>query len=806
MPNGDAMRRVQDALAARGAQVNASGRVACPAHGGDDPNLAVTQGKSGVVVFCHSHGCTADAIAAALGLEPASLFDDWAEQADRSRGARGVDGVRRTEYVYRAEDGSPLFRVVRSDFSDGREKKVWQERYDSSSGEFVAATGGMKGVRRVLYRLPEVRATMERGAIVYVTEGEKAADALREAFGVCTTTASGGAGKWLHKDAVPPYAESLRGAKVVLLPDADEPGEAHMRTAAEALYGVAGAVKIVRCPNLPDKGDIVEWLEGGGSIEELNDLRARERPFVPGSAPQRNAVAAPQWRATLGMDAFDDDAFGGAETPQLEPASLYGVLGDVVRLIEPHTEAAPAGILVSLVVSLGCLIGRGPYQMLDGARHGCNLFALLVGPSSSGRKGTAADRARSILREVDEDFDRRNIASGLSSGQGLIENIRDPLVASATPRPEGKPGVGKEDTGVADKRLLVIESEIASAFRQMDAKGNTLSATLRQAWDSHTLRTLTALNPRTATDPHVSILGQITPDELCSTLNDHEFKNGLLNRFLFVYTEREKELPFGGTPPAHAISPLIRKLRSGVDFARRVGEVTLAEDARDRWAAEYSGLTTGAPGRAGDATRRGAPIVRRLAMLFALLDESREINDRHLEAALALWRSSLASARFVFGEVPLSPMASKFLEALFEARSAGLDRSQIRTIAGGGSVQSAAILKALKDLQSAGVVRMVKERTPGRPREVWRHVRFALSAPLQSSTPENKVERVSNPLAHPDSSPFPPFSTKTTAVEKPETEKAIALHPIATINPSAHDVSAGNDGYFSGTYGEHEAA
>ncbi|MGI8548291.1 MAG: AAA family ATPase [Gemmatimonadaceae bacterium] len=281
MAIGDGLRRVTEALALRGTQINAAGRVACPAHGGDDPNLAVTQGNSGVLVFCHSHGCTADAIAVSLGLEPAALFDDWAEQADRLGKARGADGVRRTEYVYRAEDGSPRFRVVRSDFSDGRGKQFWQERYDSSSGEFVAGKDGMKGIRRVLYRLPEVRATMERGAIVYLVEGEQAADALREAFGVCTTTASGGAGKWLHKDAVPPYAESLRGAKVVLLPDADEAGEAHMRTAAEALFGVAGAIKIVRLPNLPDKGDVVEWLEAGGTLEALNGLRAQACPFAP---------------------------------------------------------------------------------------------------------------------------------------------------------------------------------------------------------------------------------------------------------------------------------------------------------------------------------------------------------------------------------------------------------------------------------------------------------------------------------------------------------------------------------------------
>ena len=71
--------------------------------------------------------------------------------------------------------------------------------------------------------------------------------------------------------------------------------------------------------------------------------------------------------------------------PVLAPAAYTGTVGAIVRAIEPHTEAQPAGILVSLLVAVGAQLGRGPHQLIDGTRHGTNLYALLVGPSMDGR-------------------------------------------------------------------------------------------------------------------------------------------------------------------------------------------------------------------------------------------------------------------------------------------------------------------------------------------------------------------------------------------------------------------------------------
>ena len=163
------------------------------------------------------------------------------------------DGQRPSEeatYTYRAEDGTPLFEVCRLPG-----KRFAQRRPG-------ADTWGIQGIRRVLYRLPEVLAA-DPSEIVFVCEGEKDTDRLSR-LGLTATTNPGGAGKWR-----PAYADALRGRKVVILPDNDPPGRDHALKVASSLAGIAATVKIVELPGLPEKGDVSDWLDAGHTASDL---------------------------------------------------------------------------------------------------------------------------------------------------------------------------------------------------------------------------------------------------------------------------------------------------------------------------------------------------------------------------------------------------------------------------------------------------------------------------------------------------------------------------------------------------------
>ncbi len=119
------------------------------------------------------------------------------------------------------------------------------------------------------------------------------------------------------------------------------------------------------------------------------------------------------------------------------------------------------------------------------------------------------------------DWCKGNVASGLASGEGLIWNVRDPIKRKEPIREAGKK-TGKiidyqeviADEGIDDKRLLVMESEFASVLQVCSRDRNTLSAVMRQAWDTGYLRTMTKNSPARATDAHISIVGHVTRDEL----------------------------------------------------------------------------------------------------------------------------------------------------------------------------------------------------------------------------------------------------------------------------------------------------
>jgi putative DNA primase/helicase len=98
---------------------------------------------------------------------------------------------------------------------------------------------------------------------VYICEGEEDVNRLRD-LGLASTTNSGGAGKWADE-----FSEHLRGRNVVILPDHDEPGRRHAQQVAQSLQGKAASVKVLELSGLPDKGDVSDWVDAGGTAEEL---------------------------------------------------------------------------------------------------------------------------------------------------------------------------------------------------------------------------------------------------------------------------------------------------------------------------------------------------------------------------------------------------------------------------------------------------------------------------------------------------------------------------------------------------------
>src|SRR5262249_5068077 len=147
------------------------------------------------------------------------------------------------------------------------------------------------------------------------------------------------------------------------------------------------------------------------------------------------------------------------------------------------------------------------------------------------------------------------------------------------------------DEGVADKRLLIVEPELAVVLKRMAGDTNSLSSVLRQAWDMGSLRTLTKNSPLRATDAHISIIAHITTEELVTSLTETERATGFGNRFLFMLVRRSKVLAEPDPVPFAELEPLTNKLRYVIDWATPPRRLARDKAARAVWAEVYPVLS-----------------------------------------------------------------------------------------------------------------------------------------------------------------------------------------------------------------------
>jgi hypothetical protein len=233
-----------------GKRTGSGAMVKCPAHDDRNPSLHITLEGGKVLVHCMA-GCSQSEVIAALksrGL--------W-HSAPATPESRKKHGPIVAEYDYRDAAGELLYQVIRYKTPPGEPKDFSQRRPDGQGGWIWR---GPADADKVLYHLPEVL----EAPIVFCVEGERDVETLREYGFVATTAMCGADAPWL-----PQYTAALAGREVILIPDRDAPGKAHMAKVARALLGNVARLRYLEL----DRGkDVTEWFELGGSEVGLISL------------------------------------------------------------------------------------------------------------------------------------------------------------------------------------------------------------------------------------------------------------------------------------------------------------------------------------------------------------------------------------------------------------------------------------------------------------------------------------------------------------------------------------------------------
>ncbi|PXY26741.1 hypothetical protein BAY59_19055 [Prauserella coralliicola] len=414
-------------------------------------------------------------------------------------------------------------------------------------------------------------------------------------------------------------------------------------------------------------------------------------PIPPGASEFEAKAAAAVARARAWLPTLDETVF-----------DCY--LGYLVRQIEPTSEADPVAILASLLCFAGVHLGRDPHVRAGDDPHPLLVWPLVIGHTNTGKKGSSWSAAKRVIADTDAEFVLANIKAGLTSGEGLAQRFAIDE---------------DDDTGPRDLRLLVMEPEWGGVMAKMKREGNSLSQVLRAAWEGGDLSTLT-VNARIAPESHVGIIAHITPDEFRAKLSDSDMAGGTYNRFLPLAVAWSKALPDSVGADPNLVCSLAAGLADRLAAGARLGALDLAEDARPLWRQLYLEFNTDTHHpKVAQFVSRALPYCKRIAGIHAALDGEPAIHAAHLQAAAALVRYSIDSARALFVD---TSTPAKLAAWIAEAGDTGRTKTEINKGFFGGNKPNGEIAAMLAQLVDAGMITRGSRQSAsgkGRPTEVY---------------------------------------------------------------------------------------
>ena len=645
-----------------------------------------------------------------LAFTPILPVPDSAPEPPRSHPQHGPASAL---WRYADQHGATLAFAARFDLPDGS-KEILPQAYGSSGGNGPRWHWKALPEPRPLFGLEKLAARLE--APVLLVEGEKTAEAAQIHFpDHAAITWSGGAKAVAKADLSPLY-----GRKVTLWPDNDEPGLKAALTLAELLESKADISIILPPDALPEKWDLADPPPPGflpqahlSSALLVEEFRQKAGERYPGLAQNIQIAEDPEYMPLKKWPVFPFEA------------ACPGIVGEFVALATRDSEADPAAVCVTMLARFaaevyGLAEGKGPHVYVGETLHPPRLFAVICGNSSKSRKGSSLSPVTKLFtREYCLPSEMASLPlpaseSGgpLSTGEGLGNQVRDESEEERERRRRMNPNEPIRAPG--DKRLMIQDEEFASGLACTKREGNTLSMGLRSFWDSGDYAPLTKNNPIRVKNAHICIITHITMQELAVALTDVQAFNGFGNRFLWICARRSKLIPLPSRMPAEKLRPLQNELWRLVAQAQKCGLITMSAGARAQWEIIYPEISKEHSGLAGSIINRAEAQTLRLALIYALLDGRDQIEGRHLDAALTLWRYAQDSALYIFGDRTADPLEEKILAALEPGPLTATELSA----AFSRNIPKERLQAALEQLEARQRISITKIKRAGRPKTI----------------------------------------------------------------------------------------
>lgn len=588
----------------------------CPAHDDDRASLSVSAGDDGrALVKCFA-GCTAEAVCGAVGLKLRDLMPErpaaplcrkpapskpapqkpapkkpakaYPTANDAVRALERANGPRSNWWTYQNAAGEPVGLVVRWDRDGAKDIRPVARVGD---GWRICAMPEP----RPLYQLPELAAAK----LVLVTEGEKCANAV-SVLGFTATTSAGGSQAAARTDWQP-----LAGKEVWVLPDNDAPGRKYAAEVVAALERLAPApvVRVVELPNLPDKGDVADWIDAHPHKGEPDKLRAELETLGRGTAPHE-------------PDPPDDsDQFRPFPVAALpEPVRGFVTAGARAIGCDPSFVALP--VLVALAAAVG---NTRRLELKRGWHVAPILWAAVVGESGT-TKTPAFQLALRAVRVRESEAQVRNESAQdehfaelaqWEKEQAAWKRAKGQVAPPTKPKPPRFERYTVGDTTVEalapilrdnPRGVLLARDELSGWFGSFDRyASNGKSGADESHWlsmynaESMTVDRKTG-PARTLHVPAaaVCVVGGIQPAILERAFDTKRRESGLAARFLLAYPPRrakawtEADIEPKAQAAVARVFAALYELRAGDDPSAPYPLVRLSADARALWTDYYT--------------------------------------------------------------------------------------------------------------------------------------------------------------------------------------------------------------------------
>ncbi len=544
-------------------------RARCPAHNGNSDNsLSIKEGDDGRALLICRADCDLKDIVDALDLSVVDLFAQNGRPDPKAKKATGKSkSEERTLTTDELPDGtyweftSPAGEVLYIQ----RHKREYYLKVGED--KWVTYKGVLDDIAQVLYGLPELIDGVRAGKTVYHVEGPKDVETARKRLGVVATT-SGSTSSWKLG-----FRAHYTGADVVVIPDKDDPGRKYAEAVAQDLLQVAKSVKMVHLPDLPEGGDLTDWLDSGHTPEEFFTVVEETEIF----APEEDEP----WPEPTPIEVKLPDVM------ELDPSLLPVPLREWVKDVSERMDNAPPGFAAAATVVvaaalLGRKVGIRPKRQDDWTVVP-NLWGGLVGPPAS-MKPPALEQAikpvKRLAAEAQEAHEKTLKEHGLdlmvveaersalkkkleatakkvaaaSASRGDLEEVRQEIEDLEEPETPAERRYMTNDATIEKiaeilrdnpDGILYYRDELMGWLRSLDKAGREADrAFYLEAWSGNGSFSVDRIGRGSLHIPAVcvSVLGGIQPGPLTTyvtdALEEAEKADGLLQRFqVLVYPD-----------------------------------------------------------------------------------------------------------------------------------------------------------------------------------------------------------------------------------------------------------------------------